>query len=834
MSNQKSAKITKIFILSGFLLFVLLLVSINFPVSTSINEVSADASTAGLVGHWAFDEGSGTVANDTSGNGNNGTINGATWTAGKVGSGALQFDGSNDYVQLANAINFTATTTVALWLNPSGTSTFVSPVISAAYNNNAFGLNFGGNSNGRITWAQNGEGGYILSPNTWTFVVAIFSGVSGNWQVSWYKNGVFDSTTLSTTVLNPLQIRYIGGYRNGQTVPFKIDEARIYNRALSASEILDIYNDTGSIPPPPPTPVNGFCGTTVNTCTAGTFSDVADTSTDYLWTCLGSDGGANASCSLPIPPADTQAPTVPTNLIATAVSSSQINLAWTASTDNVAVTGYKIYRGEVQVGTSATNSYSDTGLSPSTTYSYTVSAYDAAGNNSAQSVAANATTQASGNGGGIINVGPADCSASAINAAINTASDGDTILLTCTGSVTWTSMVTIPNTKGITLNGGGTNTPKSSASFPLTIVSVQSPAVRIIAGTNNSLSRITGFKFQNSGTAGDAGFLNVTGQGVGKNGLGAFRIDNNYLDQISGAVIVKVLSNGGPLYGVIDNNTMHNAWRASGQDYGPYGIQVWNGWHGADGCWGRDGWTNPFNFGDANFVFLEDNLFENTSTSPNRYMRHYISAELGGRFVARYNDFNVMVQSPGGNRTDLIDGHGYCLANSNGVGTRGAEVYHNTFSGSQMGRLIMPRGGTWLIYDNIFNNLGSWASPIWLMEYRAGNSGMYGQCSQTSPCSSVWYPYVTDSPSRYPLEQQVSGTYVWNNLFGGVSQSPVVDGRGFQTFYIQPGRDYFVSASKPAALSTYAPHTYPHPLRNESITPIDTTPPSAPTGVMVQ
>jgi len=426
-----------------------------------------------------------------------------------------------------------------------------------------------------------------------------------------------------------------------------------------------------------------------------------------------------------------------------------------------------------------------------------------------------------------ITVGPSDCSASAVNSAISSASDGDTVQLTCTGSVTWTALVAIPNTKGIILSGPGTNTPRASANFPLTIVSAQSPALRITAGTNKSLTRLTGLKFQNSGTAGDTGFIHVTGQGVGKTGLGAFRIDNNYLDNISGNVIIAVLSNGGPLYGLIDNNTMHDAWRSTDQDYGPYGIQVWNDWHGSDGCWGADGWTNPFTFGDAKFVFIEDNLFENVTSSPNRYMRHYISAELGGRFVARFNTFIVNVASPGGNQTDLIEAHGLCLCATNGCGARGAEVYRNTFSGSQMGRLIMPRGGTWLIADNLFNNLGSYSSPIWLMEYRAGSSGMSGQCSLTCPCVSGWVPVVTDA-SLYPLPQQVSGTYAWNNLFQGVNQSPVVDSGGVQRLYIQSGRDYFASASKPAALSSYAPYTYPHPLRNTG------TAPSPPQGLATQ
>ena len=92
--------------------------------------------------------------------------------------------------------------------------------------------------------------------------------------------------------------------------------------------------------------------------------------------------------------ADTTAPTVPSGLTATAPTSSQVNLSWTASTDTVGVTGYRVFRNGTQVGTSATPSYQNTGLSGSTTYSYTVAAYDAAGNVSAQSAAASVTTPA--------------------------------------------------------------------------------------------------------------------------------------------------------------------------------------------------------------------------------------------------------------------------------------------------------------------------------------------------------------------------------------------------------------------------------------------------------
>jgi membrane carboxypeptidase/penicillin-binding protein PbpC len=100
---------------------------------------------------------------------------------------------------------------------------------------------------------------------------------------------------------------------------------------------------------------------------------------------------------------DTTAPTTPTGLTATPASATSITLSWTASTDDTAVAGYKIYRNGSLVATSTTASYTDTGLTPLTKYSYTVLATDAAGNASSQSSAASATTlptSGTGPGGG--------------------------------------------------------------------------------------------------------------------------------------------------------------------------------------------------------------------------------------------------------------------------------------------------------------------------------------------------------------------------------------------------------------------------------------------------
>jgi hypothetical protein len=94
------------------------------------------------------------------------------------------------------------------------------------------------------------------------------------------------------------------------------------------------------------------------------------------------------------PTPDDAAPTVPGNVSATAASSSEIDVSWSASSDNVGVAGYRIYRDGTQVGTATGTSYNDTGLSSSTPYSYAVAAFDAAGNTSARSSTVSATTSA--------------------------------------------------------------------------------------------------------------------------------------------------------------------------------------------------------------------------------------------------------------------------------------------------------------------------------------------------------------------------------------------------------------------------------------------------------
>lgn len=91
---------------------------------------------------------------------------------------------------------------------------------------------------------------------------------------------------------------------------------------------------------------------------------------------------------------DGQPPTVPTNLKANAISATQVNLSWNASTDNVGVSNYLVYRDSALIGASVTTNYADNSCIRETTYSFQVSAKDAAGNESAKSAAVQSTTPA--------------------------------------------------------------------------------------------------------------------------------------------------------------------------------------------------------------------------------------------------------------------------------------------------------------------------------------------------------------------------------------------------------------------------------------------------------
>ena len=137
-------------------------------------------------------------------------------------------------------------------------------------------------------------------------------------------------------------------------------------------------------------------GTQIGTSTTTSYSATSLTpNTSYSMTVKATDtsGTSAASSALVVKTsADTTKPSTPGNLAATSITATSFTLTWTASTDNVAVTSYNIYKAGVLAGTSTTNSFAIAGLTPSTAYSMTVVAKDAAGNLSSTSSAKSVKT----------------------------------------------------------------------------------------------------------------------------------------------------------------------------------------------------------------------------------------------------------------------------------------------------------------------------------------------------------------------------------------------------------------------------------------------------------
>src|SRR3989344_980246 len=202
-----------------------------------------------LVGQWKFDEGRGNVAKDFSGNGNAGTINGATHQTGKFG-GDLNFDGVNDYVNVPyqSSLDITGNLTISAWVKSSSIATEQIIVSKISGDNPDYLLEFYRSRLNFQVGAYQGDGqesSTALSSNTWYHVVVVHNaGGTG----TYYVNGVADGTTNETdpnSGSNPVQIG-IYTVSSNLLLPFsgQLDDVRIYNRALTATDVNNLYKDT--------------------------------------------------------------------------------------------------------------------------------------------------------------------------------------------------------------------------------------------------------------------------------------------------------------------------------------------------------------------------------------------------------------------------------------------------------------------------------------------------------------------------------------------------------------------------------------------------------------
>ncbi len=319
--------------------------------------VSNTAAPSGLVAAYGFEETSGTTVNDSSPAKNNGTAVGGplSTAAGRFGR-ALSFDGVNDKVEVPDSasLELTNALTVEAWVQPK-TSRLHAPVVTKETSSfYTYKLEAGGEVKGipegfisDAPWSwEDAEDTKTLTNGSWTHLAMTYDGTN----MRLYVNGTLVSTRVAAKPTADGLKLLIGAYKTTNFYEGLIDEVRIYNRVLNATEI----------------------GTDMNTAVV-------------------SSG-----------PTDSTPPSQPGNLTATG-SLGKVTLGWNASTDNVGVSGYEVYRSTTAGFTPAvgnriaTTTGTGTGYVDTTapgTYYYRVKALDAAGNLSTSSAEASGTATA--------------------------------------------------------------------------------------------------------------------------------------------------------------------------------------------------------------------------------------------------------------------------------------------------------------------------------------------------------------------------------------------------------------------------------------------------------
>ena len=221
-------------------------------------------ASAELVGHWRFDEGSGTTAHDQSGNGNDGTlINDPVWAIG-INNGALQFDGINDYVNCGNdpSLNVTDAVTIAAWVKLNSVPPAFSVLIAGKYgaywlewrDTKALSLSM------YINGVYNGSGPTLdLADGDWHHIALTYNGT----QKKGYHNRQEVFSEGASGAIDVSGVNFLVGEGHPASAGYNgcpdglIDDVRVYNRALTQEEIQLMMRAKGYPLASNPSPADG-------------------------------------------------------------------------------------------------------------------------------------------------------------------------------------------------------------------------------------------------------------------------------------------------------------------------------------------------------------------------------------------------------------------------------------------------------------------------------------------------------------------------------------------------------------------------------------------------
>ena len=268
--------------------------SIEATAASLTGSTTLTVTSANLVGWWKFDDGSGTTAADSSGNGLTAIlVNGMGWVKGQIGD-AIYADGANQYGTVP-AINLSGTSTVtaAMWVNRNYSTSGGHTLLEFSANSNSsttgFGLFPDDSTCGGIQAALQGNVGYSTacyaqpSSGVWHHIAVVYDKTqTGSNAVNLYIDGVLQTATSrpnTVTNTNGFGSNPLYFFSRGGTVQFaagEMDDLRLYNVALSASQIQQLYQaGTATLVSIAVTPANPSVakGTTQQFMATGTYSD---------------------------------------------------------------------------------------------------------------------------------------------------------------------------------------------------------------------------------------------------------------------------------------------------------------------------------------------------------------------------------------------------------------------------------------------------------------------------------------------------------------------------------------------------------------------------------